>query len=853
MKRLLRALPCALLLASPVATMAEIVNLEGTDYEVTTISDREIGPGIRHTRFRLPSYPLNINVLRVDLNNPYNRIETTVANESAKGTELLVHAAERQSRPGHRALAGANANFWVVASQPEQNTYTGTTRNASVRNGMIVTESNQHRDQWDGGTMRTGVVSMSTDKTAYIDYCTSYIRVRSAKFSDMEVHQVNKGIHSDELAMYNSFYGASRAFMPIYIDGRGQYQHDEAGDATEVILDLAEGSTWGSNRDIVLTVREVRLNGGKGTLGTHALALVGRGAHAAELAKLEPGENVTLGYGWVYNPNSDNAVNPEVEQAVGPNALIMRGGELTAHNSNETYNSQVYSRTGYGCSADGKMLYIVVIDKATDPVYGASSGCNTAKMCEFARWLGCSYMANFDAGGSAEMLVNGRIENRTTEGTPRAVANGWLVYSIAPEDTEEATTVARLEFDDVELLSPIYASYTPRVVAYNSYGAVIDDNFTDFTLSCTEGIGTCTGNTFYAGGNAATGTLTATYGSVSVEKPIEIKGSQMSIRIKELLIDGVREYPVEVESFIGDTRYVYDPSSLTWTVADPSVVSIDANGVLRAVAEGNTTFSCRIGDFEDEAHVTVEIASAAELGQDDWTDWTLKKSTGISKESMSADGHIAFTYDAPRAPTITVTKDVCFYSIPEKVLLEFTPSVAIENLTVDFRSALHTKLNNITVSPADGSANFAAGVKHTVEFPVSALGNIADLALYPLSVQSIRFNIVRDSANKGEQSIDLGRLYATYANYSGAGVDNIAVSRGIFVTPNPVAAGSTFAVRANDISSVRVFTTAGVCVHHVEAPADTDALTVTAPAAAGAYIVRVDSAEGSISTILIVK
>ena len=75
----------------------------------------EIGPGIRHTRYRLPEYPLNINVLRVDLTNPYNTVETTVANESAKGTETLVHAAERQSAPGHRALAGANANFWVVA------------------------------------------------------------------------------------------------------------------------------------------------------------------------------------------------------------------------------------------------------------------------------------------------------------------------------------------------------------------------------------------------------------------------------------------------------------------------------------------------------------------------------------------------------------------------------------------------------------------------------------------------------------------------------------------------------------------------------------------------------------------
>ena len=130
-----------MLVAAPTMGMAETVSLGGTDYEVVTVTDGEIGPGIRHTRYRLPEYPLNINVLRVDLTNPYNTVETTVANESAKGTETLVHAAERQSAPGHRALAGANANFWVVASQPEQNTYTGTTRGASDRKSTRLNSS----------------------------------------------------------------------------------------------------------------------------------------------------------------------------------------------------------------------------------------------------------------------------------------------------------------------------------------------------------------------------------------------------------------------------------------------------------------------------------------------------------------------------------------------------------------------------------------------------------------------------------------------------------------------------------------------------------------------------------------
>ncbi len=831
--------------------MAETVSLGGTDYEVVTVTDGEIGPGIRHTRYRLPEYPLNINVLRVDLTNPYNTVETTVANESAKGTETLVHAAERQSAPGHRALAGANANFWVVASQPEQNTYTGTTRGASVRNGVIVTESNQHRDQWDGGTMRTGVVSMSSDKTIYADYCTSYIRATSEKFGQLEVHQVNKGIHPDELAMYNSFYGDDREFMPIYIDERGQYQHDNGGDATEVLLDLDEGQQWGANSTLTLTVAEVRTDAGKGRKGTHSIALVGRGDNRAQLAKLVPGDKVTISYGWVYNPGTEQEVSPVVTQAVGPNALVMRNGELTANNENEAYNSMVYSRTGYGCSQDGKTLYIIVIDKSTDPVHGTSAGCNTATMCEFVRTLGCYNMANFDAGGSAQMFVKDRVENRTTEGTPRAVANGWMIYSIAPEDAADYNTVTRLEFDAVTLQAPVYASFSPKVIAYNRYGAVIDEDFKDYTLSCEPATGSCTGNTFYASGSPAEGTLTASYNGVSTSKAITVLDAQMALRVKQLLIDGTREYPVEVVSNIGSTEYGYDPATLDWTVDDTSVATIDANGILHGVAEGTTGYSCRIGDFSDRASVTVEIASAPTLGQDNWSGWTTKKATGMTNVSLTDEGLLSYTYNTPRDPWVSVTKDVQFYSLPDHVFIEFSSDLPVKSLTVDFRSALHSKLNNVTLKPAEGEESFAAGTRHTLEIPISELGDTEDLALYPISLKSIRFSLNLDPAQKGDHSIDLGKLYATYGNSAAVEMVEAAGESAMAISPNPVAAGSSFTVNASGMTSLSIFSPAGILMNTVAV--DGDSATVTAPATPGAYIVQTTGTKGNTSKIIIVK
>lgn len=828
-----------------LSAVGQNVTLGDKEYEVQRMTDMEIGPGIRHTRYRLPSYPLNINVITVDLTNPYNTIETTVANESAKGTEYLVHAANRQSGPSHRALAGANANFWIVSTQPEEYTYSGITRNASVRNGVIVTESNQHRDQWDGGTMRTGVVSLSTDKTAYIDYCTSTIKASNPKIGTLEVHQSNKGIHTDELCMYNSFYGSSRNFMPIYIDANGKYQHDAGGDATEVILDFATDQKWASNTDVPLKVVEVRKNAGKGTLGNHDLALVGRGTNRTALEQLVPDDIVTISYSWTYNPGSEQEVTPAVEQAIGGNALVMRNGELTKHNNNEKYNSQVYSRTGYGCSADGKTLYIVVIDKASDKIYGRSAGCSTAIMCEFARYLGCYNMANFDAGGSAEMFVNGKIINTTTEPSPRAVANGWLVYSIAPEDAADYNTVARLEFADPEVQIPIYASHTPTIIAYNSYGAVLNYEFTDFTLSCDPELGTTDGNVFTAGGNGKKGILTASYGDVTVSKEIEVLQAELSLRVKPLLIDGTRQYPVEVISKVGETVFDYDPADINWSVEDPTIAQIDANGVLHGLKEGTTSYTCSLGSFTDNTEVTVEIAPAPAMDFNNWAEWTAKGTSGITDVALGEDGTVAYTYGSPRDPFVTLSKDQQLYSLPDALCVEFVTSTPLRSIRADLRHATETRTNAVEVE----IENCPVEQTVTIEFPMSLLGDPADMSLYPVSVHSLRFNITANAEAKGAQSIKLNSVYAKYTNYSG--VENVAAETAkntLRLSPNPVGPGETIRINMPEVEKVEIFSISGMLIASYD-----KAENVKAPMVSGSYVVRASSAQGSSSAIVVVK
>ncbi len=823
----------------------ETVTMGSNEYQMERLIEREIGPGTTYLRLRLPEYPLNANVVMVDLTNPYNRIETTVAKESSRGTEGLVTAARRQSSEGHRPIAAANANFWVVGSQPEGQIWTGITRNVSLRNGKMITESNQHRDQWDGGTMRTGIVSVSYDKTLYIDYCTASIRISNDKIGSAEVHQCNKGVWSDEIGMYNSHYGATTKFMPI--NSNGNYYIEELNDATEVILDFDEGQQWLSGQDMTFVVKEVRADAGRGTLGDHDLALVGRGDNRALLAQLAAGDKVTLKYTWTFNPN-ENSVTPLLENAIGGNALTLRNGELTEHNFNEAYNSQVYSRTGYGTSADGKTLYIIVIDKSTDPVYGTSKGCGTDLMCTIAKHLGCWNMAAFDGGGSAEMMIDDAIVNKTTEASPRAVANGWMVYSTAPEDDN---TVARLEFYEHTLEQPIFASGSPRVIAYNKYGAVIDYDYKDVTYSCSEGIGQCEGNVFTAGSTAGKGTLTAHCGDVSVTKEIEIINAQVAMRTASILIDTFRAYPLEVNAITEGKTYTYDPSHLEWTVENPEIASIDADGVLRGIADGTTVITGTIGGVTTQSTVTVETAKAESMLFCPNQAWTVRGASGMTNVAMAEDGTVSYSFGKKTAGHIDLSqKTEDYFSLPDGGYTTFTSSIPIAELSIEVLPASAARPISYKITPA---ASWAAGTEHTVDLEIEKQADLSDIASYPIQLRRVRYIFETLPTNTGAQTFKLEGVFGRYKNFDG--VQSVAVadpaSARLLICGNPAQAGTSVTVKAPGITSVAVYSISGALVGQYEADG-TDSAVIEAPAA-GTYVVAAATAAGPRSAVMIVR
>lgn len=819
------------LVAGGSSMMASFV-LGGKTYEADTISQREIGPGIVHTRFRIPEYPLNINTIEMDLNNPYNRIENNQPYETIGKQETLANAYTRHSLEGKHPIAGANANFWVVTGHGFGWAFMlGTNFGANVCNGKIMTETNGHNNQWSGGASYACGVAIDTAKKLWVNHQSWYGEAKCDKWDKaLEIIQFNKICNDGELAVFTSNYGKDRAMLT-----------NETND--NIFLKVDEGQAWAVNKDMTATVQAISFDKASEVVGDYDLCLTGSGSYKPYLQKIQVGDKITINHAWTVMSTGEK---PNVENMVEGNAMVMENGELTGLNTTDDYCSMIYSRCAYGSSKDGKKLYIIVIDKSTNE-YGLSAGCTTTTMCEILKVAGCWNVCNMDAGGSAQMMINGAVINKTTEGTPRAVSTSWLLYSTAPRSNE----VTRIAFDQYDITMPVYSSFTPKILGYNQYGDLIDEDFKGFTLSCDPAIGTTEGATLTAGGTVDYGTVTATYNGFSVTKPVTTTTAEMAIKIKpNIVIDGTREYPIEVTSTIGRETYFYNPAHLSWTVEDNSIADIE-NGVLKAKKEGTTTIKCSLNDFSDETNVTVEIADKPVLHQP-WTGWTLK-ATGAKELVLSEDGVLSMNYTGARGQNIKLSKNITFYSLPDKIMLDFTSTIPIDYIQADFRNAT-MKSSNYMSFGKDIEGGYVAGTRYQIELKISDICDPNELIMYPISLREIIFTPPGSGVTKGDNNITIHGLTAHYNNFSG--VESIVDEAGssIKVYPNPVTDG-TINISANaDDAFVSIFTQSGSLVNRIVTPINGGSASVdVSNLTPGIYFIKVDTKQDNKTQKVIIK
>ena len=512
------------------------INIAGVEKQVDTLECRTVGPGVQYVRMHMPEYPLDVYTMTIDLNNPYNDVDAFIGKNHAGSTEAMTSAYTRLSTPEHQSIGSINGNFWIVSGQNMDDRLLGQPHSGCIVNGEIATEPNGWNRAGRGDEIEKlqeiGFVVLDQDKKMWIDDMNFEAKViNAANEKSFDIAEVNRIRNENEIVLYNHFTGQTTSDI----------------DGTDVLIKPIEGASWGLNKDVECVVTRIVQSKGGTELEEGEYALSGNGTGAEFLNQMNVGDKVKIN--TKLTTRTDNLI-PIAEQMLTGNALVMREGKLTPRNENEAYNSQTYSRSGIGMSQDGKTLYLIVIDYKSS----TSVGTNTATMCYILKQAGAWNVANMDAGGSAQMMLRGKLVNNPADGKERPVSNGFMIFTNAPEDN----TLNSLAFDNYNLEVPSYSCFEPTILGYNSYGVLIDTDVQEFTLSCDASLGTISsdGKKFYASPNATSGYLHVTSGTATGKIKVTVKEADIVMKNSEIIADKVHPYSLEVISHIGENTFV---------------------------------------------------------------------------------------------------------------------------------------------------------------------------------------------------------------------------------------------------------------------------------------------------------
>jgi len=741
---------------------ADIV-INGTAYHADTLVRRQVAPGTINTIVRLPDYPLNIYLIETDLNDPNNRVETTFAKNELGNTELLSAAMARQTTATKRPLVACNANFWIVSgSGPLAASQKLFPMGGVVRNDTTVVNDNNTYDQWGGGPWMTGAAGITTDKRLVMGRLMWEGTITSSKLAaPLPYHNFNRRAVRGEICMYNRLFRTGRAFEDDWInyDTRGDNQSDNYF-LSFVIDENGVKEKWKTNSPMKFVINRIVYGEDRRSIlySNAALAVTGD-ANKAAMSVLQVGDTIEVTSGFRTLDEGQPELYPRIENLVWGQATLMLNGELTSRNYNDSYNTPNYSRTIYGTNADGKRLYMMVIDLSTSPKYGLSRGCPTAEACQIMKevWPDIQVAINMDAGGSAEMLVGGQVINTTTEGNPRGVACGWMVEAIGEEDHE----LASIAFDQFRIDIAEYSMTKPRILGYNKIGELIDEDVQGFTLSCDDVMGTADGNTYIAAGGDRRGELTATLNGMTATVPVHIMPAQPSLVLRPLLIDD-REYPIELTSQIVNNTYYYDPAIFDWTIGDDEVAVI-TDGIVRGKQNGTTSYSYSVGSYSGSSELTVEI-SPEPYQQQSWSGWAVKGSGPKNITLDEATGEITFEYASSRSPYLQLTKDLKLFGLPDTIALVFNTTVPVEYVQIDARNRFKTTTNYLKFKPEDGAATFTTGEDHTLLIDLKSLGGADYVGTYPITIKTIKFTISKET-EQGDHNMSLKSFYCHYSDH----------------------------------------------------------------------------------------
>ncbi|MBQ9576278.1 MAG: phosphodiester glycosidase family protein [Muribaculaceae bacterium] len=676
-------------------------------YEVDTlVFPHLVGPGVTAAKYDIPAMPLKISVTEMDLTNPYIVMETCLGSDKSVGSETPVNMAKRNNRPGHEVVAAINGDFFMTSPSNE----VGLPVSGQVRNGELVLSSHNR-----------ACLVLDESNRPYIDRLTFTGSVTGGEHT-FALNLVNRMRYAYDNIAANQSILFTRSYGPVTYDG--------STSGKMVLLAPAEGAfAWRANGVEHCVIEDIFDAKGSTTIPDGKAILWLKGTYANQTEWMTVGDVLDISFSLQLNNGPQDV---DISQLVGgSDHIIMQNGQFK-----EDW-AERHPRTAIGFNADSTRLYLVVVDGR----HLTSVGVTLKEMQGIFEALGATNAVNLDGGGSSCMVVNDEVLNHPSDGPVRAVGNGCLVVSIAPEDDE----IGLISFEPRCYNLSISATTAFGVWGYNQYGVLKTRDLQGCTFTCDPQVGTFDDmGVFHAVSTPATGNLYVTYNGITASQPVTITEAQWQLVSDSVVIDRFHPYAININGVSGYGLDKVDPAVVAWTSADEGVCAVDQQGIITAVADGHTIVKSSHPLLADSLLVSVENPKArvttVENAPIDPSTWQVAQSGGKDRVVTALDNgmQIDFTGSSSRNPYLKITKAVQMWGLPDTLRLRMEPG------------NLQLKTVKILIATATGE-------RVTVEYPVDATTGETVIVDAPASD-------ICDAADPGNFPLHLVYYYITYAS-----------------------------------------------------------------------------------------
>jgi hypothetical protein len=599
-------------------------------------SSEIISTGVTHESIQrfLPSGWLNINVFKVDLQNPYVKLDII---NSPNGIGSLANVKAMAQNSG--AVAAINSDFFDKFQLPGiQNG--GYPISFASKNGTVISSA-----FYNSNTMAT--FSLDSLKQPLFSYVTQSITITSPNNNQISISDINKISTSYKYPIiYNKYWGKNSI------------------GATEKFPDMIEIVV---NDDVV---QEIRIGQPLVEIPQNGYVICARNSAAKFFT-----DNFVLG-----DPvKLDIKVTPDIlssDFSISGSTLLLKDGAVAPFTHNITGS---HPRSAIGVSKDKRFLYLVGVDGRQTISQGLTLDLLASLMLE----IGAYDALNFDGGGSTQMV--GRtpgtnkldIINSPSESPLRKESNGIGVFSTAPTGQLSGLIID----GDPNLFVNTIRKFTVR--GYDEHFNPIEVDPTNIhwkvsrikgSFEQKSGLLTCS--------EVGDGIVTAKMGKISASIPISVLSWPVEMHM----------YPNNFKANVGDSLFftvkgknkfgysaTIEPSSLRWNFSN-NIAALSGNTIVVS-APGSAIISCSMRDVTAYGGISAADQAVSVSAKAQQTDITFKgypaEVTGTvatsSEQVHSGSSSYKLTYDF----TGTDATRAAYIVFPDK-------SIPIDNTTTDF-------------------------------------------------------------------------------------------------------------------------------------------------------------------------